>query len=453
MATISIKLLLFSLFFIKFCISENNVYRIPFGLRKNKDRNNDPDIAHNIFYNNIYVNLSTGTPPQTIPCYISMSDQIFTIRNKTFIKYNSSTYEELSEYKNDDPNNKIISGNKSMDILNINNKKQKINFILSNQMEYEIYLSGIIGLSIPKNIEEGVYPFFNSLKLAQLINSYTWTLKYYNNISLLDTINRNDINIGELIFGNEPHNYENDKNIYNKSQLIKINPISSYELAWDIYFDKFYLLNKTDNQKQVNISLNGKTKLMPGVGFIFMPKEFDYIINKRFFDKYFEEKICRYKLINDSFYIYIECDNNSSFKIESFPDLCFEHKQFETIFNFTYKDLFVYNEKENKYIFLMINDENLYGWIFGSIFMKKYQLIFNQDSKTMGYYKQMNFSSETEIDYIDNKKIIIRYIIIGVIFIASCIALILIGMYVQKICFSKKKKIKVNELEDEIINS
>ena len=471
MSIISKQIFLFSLVFIKFCISESDVFRIPFGLYK--ARNYNSDVVHDIFYNILYANLSVGTPPQNIRCELRMNSQIFTICNKTFNKNNSSTYEELSEYENDDDNNDIAFGNKSMDILNINNKKEKINFILSNKLKYDIYLFGIIGFSIPKNIEDGVYTFFSSLKKAQLINSYTWTLKFYNNISLMDTINGYDNNIGELIFGNEPHNYEKDKNRYNKTQLIKINPISSYELSWDINFDNFYLLyhdNENDNQTKVNIMLNGRTRLMPGVGFIFMPKEFNYIINKRFFDPYFKENICRSKYINDSFYGTIECDNNSSFKIDQFPDLCFEHKEFETTFNFTYKDLFVYNEKDDKYIFLMITDKYLYGWIFGSIFLKKYQLIFNQDSKTIGYYKSMNYNPEKDIDNMDdnndnndnnnngnnhnienNNDTITKYIIIGLLLIVFSVLLISIGMFFQKKFFSKKKKIKVNELEDEIL--
>lgn len=459
MEQISKNILIVSLLYIIFSLSitQDNELRIPFGLYNTKAKTMDLDLANNIFYNFLYINLSIGTPPQKILCELIMNSQTFTINNETFNKNNSSTYEELSKYENTDDKNEIASGYNSMDILNINSRNQKINFILSNKFKYINYPFGIIGLSIPNNIENNVYPFFNSLKLAQLINSFTWTLKYYDNLSLLDTINGNENNnkiIGELVIGNDPHNYEKETFKYNKSQLIKINPISSYEYSWDIQFDKIFLLyhgNENMNKSVINIQLNGRTKLMPGVGFIFMPKEFNYIINKRFFEKYFNKTICRSKFINDSFYSYIECDNISSFEISTFPDICFEHKTFETIFNFTYKDLFVYNENENKYIFLMTTDKYLSGWIFGSIFLKKYQLIFNQDSKTIGYYKPMDYDSETENNNKENKNdSIIKYVLIGIIIIITSILLISIGILIQKY-LSKKEKIKANELEDEIL--
>ena len=47
---------------------------------------------------------------------------------------------------------------------------------------------GIIGLKIPKKIQNGVYPFFNSFKTAELITSFVWTLKFYDNITLSQQI-------------------------------------------------------------------------------------------------------------------------------------------------------------------------------------------------------------------------------------------------------------------------
>ena len=288
-----------------------------------------------------------------------------------------------------------------------------------------------------------------------MINSYTWTLKYFDNISLIETLYGNENNniIGEFIFGDEPHNYEKDKSRYDRYQLIKVNPVSSYYFYWEIEFANIYMLypdneNNNNSSNRINIKLNGRTRIMPGAGFIFIPKEFNYIIEKRFFDNYYKEKICRGKTINNTIYGYIECDNINSFNVSSFPNICFEHKEFETTFNFTYQDLFVYDKEKDKYMFLMINDENLYGWIFGSIFLRKYQIIFNQDSKTIGYYKSMNNYYDNEKDTEKNKKYMITiYIIIGILLIVFCFLLIMFGMYIQKRYFNKKKK-RANELDN-----
>ena len=440
--------------FVNFCTSNNNIYRIPFGLYNTKGKNNNLDIIKNIYYNIIYVNLSVGTPSQIVPFGLNMNSQTFTIYNKIYNKNLSSSYEDLSKIEKTYENEDVSSGLNSMDVLNLNNQKYKINFILSSKLKFKNYPFGILGLLIPNKIESGVFPFFNTLKKGKIINSYTWTLKYYNNISLLDTIFGNEINnniIGEFIFGNEPHYYEEDKYRYNKSQLIKINPLSSYDFSWDIQFNNIYILfYHNQNYNKININLDGKTKLIPELGFIFVPKEFNYVLKKNFFEKYIEENVCRIKTFNNNYYEFIECDLNNKFKISSFPDICFEHKGLETTFNLTYKDLFIYDKNNNKYIFLMMNDKFISGWVFGSIFLRKYQFIFNQDSKTIGYYKSMNFYNKQiikEKNEIKNNYVIIKFIFIIILIIISSFLLLLIGMYIQN-TFFKKKKIKANELEE-----
>ena len=84
---------------------------------------------------------------------------------------------------------------------------------------------------------------------------------------------------------------------------------------------------------------------MPEIGFIIGPSEFFNSIKNNFFKKYLEEKVCRINKINNSFYNYIECNYNSLFEVSSFPKICFEHIGFETIFNLTYKDLFIVDKK------------------------------------------------------------------------------------------------------------
>jgi len=450
----------FALIFLFKMYSPNNiVYRIPFGLYNIKQIYNENDVINNIFNNIIYVNLSIGTPPQIVPFILNMNSQTFTVYEKVFNKNLSSTYKELSKLEILNDNEDISSGMNSKDILNINNQKKEINFIFSEVIKFKDYPFGILGLLIPNNIQEGVYPFLNSLKEEKIINSFTWSLKYFNNISLLTAIsvNKNNNNIiGEFIFGNEPHYYEEDKSKYNKSQLIKINPLSSYDFSWDITFDIIYLslkINQNNIQSSniMSINLNGRTKLAPEVGFIFIPKEFDYILKRQFFKKYFIKNICKSK-ISDEFYEFIECSENSSFNISSFPDIYFEHKEFGTNFTLTYEDLFIHDKLKSKYIFLMLNDKYISGWIFGSIFLRKYQLIFNQDSKTIGYYKSINYINSEYID--DNikdkrksKSNAFIKVIFLILFIAASLLLILIGMHIQKkYCY--KNRIKAKELED-----
>ena len=98
----------------------------------------------------------------------------------------------------------------------------------------------------------------------------------------------------------------------------------------------------------------------------------------------------------------------------------------------------------------MLSDKYLSGWIFGSIFLRKYQLIFNQDSKTIGYYKSMNYVLDNKKNNNNNSNNeIMKYIFIGVLILISSFLLFLIGMYIQKNYCNKNKKKKANELADE----
>ena len=160
--------------YLKIFISDTNVYRIPFGLYNIKGKKFSHDIANSIFYNLIYVNLSIGTPSQNVPFGLSINSQTFTVYNKTFNQSKSSTFEGKSNFTNDEDDNEIVSiGINSLDVLTINDKKQKINFILSTELKNIEYPFGIIGLAIPKNVEPGIYPFFNTLKEGSIINSFT----------------------------------------------------------------------------------------------------------------------------------------------------------------------------------------------------------------------------------------------------------------------------------------
>ena len=240
------KILTFSLFFKIIFISQCNEFKIPFGLYRNKELCSDFNIMNNIYFNILHVNLSFGTPPQNVPFLLTIRSQTFAINNQVYNNNHSQTYEELSNYTIDFYNEDefISSGFNSMDILNLKNKKEKINFVLITEIKYEKFPFGMLGLAIPNKVEPEVYPFFNSLSRANIINSFTWTLKYFDNISLIDTIYSNENNniIGELIFGNEPHNYEKNKKKYDRYQLIKINPISSYDFSWDIEFANIYMI-------------------------------------------------------------------------------------------------------------------------------------------------------------------------------------------------------------------
>ena len=92
--------------------------------------------------------------------------------------------------------------------------------------------------------------------------------------------------------------------------------------------------------------------------------------------------------MDDTNFRYIECDNNGFFNISSFPDIYFEHKEFETIFNLTYEDLFMLDKSKNKYIFLVFNNRYTDNWVFGNLFLKKINLLLMLIQKPLAIINQ-----------------------------------------------------------------
>ena len=377
----------------------NGIVRIPIGLINTNVHGNregaPKNIIKDIFYNLEYVNLTIGTPSQIIPCLININSQTFFISNKYFDSEQSSTYELLF----DDAKyyELVTSGIEVKDKFKINNKETYFNFILERESKNEYNLSNL-GLLIPNPIkDDDFYSLFASLKKAGLINSFTWTIKYFSNISLLDSIygyGKSNNAIGELIIGDEPHNYEPNKRIYNESEYIKINTVSS--LYKDIEFNSIYLKlkDKENNQNENNkkeeiIKIHGlyTTEINPDIEFIVGTSDFFSSIRDIFFFQY--KKICNEKFIKDTRFRYIECNKDAKFKVSSFPDIYFENEEFGAVFTLTYEDLFIFDEINSKYIFLIFNERSIPTWVFGIIFLRKYQFIFSSEPKVIGYYKSM----------------------------------------------------------------
>ena len=124
--------------------------------------------------------------------------------------------------------------------------------------------------------------------------------------------------IKEFIFGDEPHNYEKDKEKYNKTEFYKISPFPyDGDLYWDIEFNSVFLSFK-ENKKNTNTKIyiqgdNKMAEIIPNNMFIYGPNELFDSLKKNFFNKYFENNICREKKINNNFNYYIECDYDSPF--------------------------------------------------------------------------------------------------------------------------------------------
>ena len=138
------------------------------------------------------------------------------------------------------------------------------------------------------------------------------------------------------------------------------------------------------------------------------------------------------------YYIYV-CDNEIKSKFNLFPDLIFYLQNSNYNFTFGYEDLFML--KNNKYYFNVIFVGGLNNWRFGLPFFLKYQLVFNQDTKQIGFYT--NFTKKEEKNYIYNN----IWFWIGIS--AVVIGIIIATVFMTKKYFENKNRRKrANELDD-----
>ena len=426
-------------------ICSKDIIRIPFGLRNLKSTTSQY-LSENIFQNIIYINLTIGTPPQNIPSSLEINCQTFYLPTEAFDKKKSSTFYSTSDKETDIKYEEIKSAYHCTDILHINGQSKHIHFLLAEDSPQEI---GNIGLLAPNKVETDIYPFFQSLNKAGIISSYSWTLKYFQNISLIDSIN-GDKPIGEFIFGDDPHNYENNKNQYDEKYFHKIPMLKTEGVDYyDLLFNNIYITERDENGQNIIIYIEGikEAELLPDRNFIVAPEQFFITIKNELFNGYFLNDCCREKVVGN-FYFYIECDNDEKkFLVQSFPDLYFEHRNLSTIFNLTYKDLFIIDPKTNKYIFLIFSYQyNSETWKLGTPFLRKYQFVFNEETKTIGYY---NLNKPAYLNNDEDEKPVSNFLIYSLIGV-NAVVIIIAGivvyfLFLRNKCCNKKKEMQFDD--------
>jgi hypothetical protein len=129
-------------------------------------------------------------------------------------------------------------------------------------------------------------------------------------------------------------------------------------------------------------------------------------------------------------YKYFVCDSNVN--LDDFSELKFYEKNLNYTFILNKNDLFELNDGK---IYLKIIEQHYYSknWVFGRLFLKKYQLYFDYDRKTIGIY--INKKNESNLG--------IYLLFIFLIFI------IIILIYLLFKFWKNKRKKRAFELDDE----
>jgi len=364
-----------------------------------------------------------------------------------FQKYiNESNRQELIELTHN-----ITKTNKTaFSIMRIKNK--------SNNSNKKYYEYGILGLKLNKNSYNKLPELLSSLKQSRDINSYSFSLKFRNEINKGFTYNENK---GYFIIGEE---LTDDK--FEMDRICYTNAINyGGGINWETKFDNIYSRNiKIDSSNR-----EFKSKRNQGIFYVNKPyilgtKEYHEFIKEIFFEELIEKNICfiNDKIDNKNYFSYF-CDSTSVIFMNKlsnkFPDLIFEHKELGGNFTLTQKDLFAYNafNKSDLNLYFLVMFANpkghsfIFSWTLGIPFLKKYRLSFNFDTHKIGYYKDdgkiimhkgIGNNSKSLYNYnFTFSKIIIIIILIFVIFI--------LGMIFQRKFIKLSRKKKSYELDDD----
>ena len=435
---------------------------------QNNDKENSENLSASEYFmkynysNTIYSEISLGTPEQKTNFIISMSKSSFYLGsdlciNPKFSSYynydKSSTFHNLTTCSDKfesfsnacEMHEKIYLYNNT----NLDSSVPIVDMILlyvqnNSKLTNDENACGVLGLSlINKDVNSVDQRFFSYLKHKGVISKWTWTFQFFNDN------NKNNYD-GYFIAGALPHEYDKKNFNYYDYKNIKVET-REIMYAWDIKFHKIYfynnqklLINFKDNifidSGNINNYLQGELNL--DYNYIVTNQEFFKLLKNQFFNDYLTNNICvseNVSYLNNAQnpYEVISCDKKK-FDPKKFPTIYLYHLELNYTFSFDYKELF--SEINGKIVFLMTtsNFNDVY-WIFGKLFMKKYQLTFDIDNRIIISYLKEKENGEKNNLYI--------YLIIGSI-ILIIIALIG-GIYIGKKLWDKSKKKRANELVDD----
>ena len=277
--------------------------------------------------------------------------------------------------------------------FNVYNDKTKLN------KEIEVELDFILGVDL-LSLNDRVYflnmgfPVVNDktisdrfkfdmviqLKQKNIIDNYNWFIFYGDEFNKGEEVIKAE-EISKLnpvlLIGTLPH-YYNKKKFY-ESQLL--NTYSNLYF-WSITFKDIYIYKYSPTGEKSKLSTFADVvEIYLDDIMIYGPMYYITMVKTEFFNKY---KSCKsYKDPEIRYY----CEKNENFGIDElklFPSLFLDQAFLNYTFELTYKDLFI--EMDDKYHFLVVPNSDDETWSIGYSLLKKYQFVFNQDSRTVGFY-------------------------------------------------------------------
>ena len=426
------------------------------------------------FYNNKYIdknNLYLNN--RTIPINITKIGYNKNL-SKTFSKNNVTNWP--ASYKN----NNYLPGLESLIIDDYRNiltksyeKKQIYPFSQNNLIKFgfvyedinitneeknkDSEICGSIGLAL--YYDKNNNKFIEQLKSSNITTNYYWSFNY------------TSLDRGFIIFGFLPHEYNPSE--YKADDLMETyTNIDEGIMKWSMDLNEIYFYSdkNTKNEKISVKSLIAEGDFEFSLQLIVGSYSYQELITEYFFKDYYDKNICFEEEYNLNIkYSIIRCKKEDFEKnIINFPKLFLYNRALLNVFELSYEDLFI-SIGDYIYFLVIFRKGGLYQtnqtWKLGIPFLKKHHIIFNTDTKRIGYYVKVKNNNNNNNNDKENKKneeiddkdsvgfldkiknfISLRTLLEIIIIIIFIVILIYLG---RKLYYYKKKQKKPYELQDE----
>ena len=453
----------------------NNFYILPFDSILIKDvlLNENLSFYDYLFQNELYTNLSIGTPSQNVKSIITFESKGFYIYQEAFNYSLSSTakkyYWQFNKYFFNSMSYMITDHfyfnyyNKNL-TNNIFKTNEALFIIISNKKEKKKYFNyGFIGLAYEdKKVYESpetTIEFINTAKkILNLKNKEFYFDFNKDNYTYKNFFN--NYHKGNLIIGNHLNVEEKyEKNKVNYTYFLRDRNSLKMIINFDCIYSQINSLYPENNNFTKFNSVQLGIELRANLPYLIGTNDYLDYINKTFFGELINKNICYFNINNsttntknlNSFICNGKSDDLINTLKYKFPELIFESKDLGKNFSLNINDLFSFNNFNksdyNLYFLIFFHNKKTTenkNWVLGIPFFKKYKMIFDYENKRIGYYL------ETKIYKLDNKKeTFISNNLFTILFVIIFIVIIFIfGMKFQKKIMKIPRKNKVNELDE-----
>ena len=397
----------------------------------------------------LYTTLEIGNPPQKVKVILTYQDCGFKIGLAKRCIYEE---EYLSHYYKNDSSDFYYTDKYIYNIYEFDNGHSAADSIKLykdiNLKQYQSFksmdfylgtdtnesLCGVVGFKMDRadtycrNIS-----IIRNFKSNNMTNNYKWTLKY----------NSNSNDEGLIIFGT---NMKDLIKNYNENNLYQIQTRyigGGYPWCFDIHLmtvfgDKNMTFEGPDRWIEINNDFS----------FLVGNSDYETYLDNNYFQEYFDKNICykkKWKYNEYSIFYVYECDKAKFGKedIKKFPSLSFLNRDLQTELVFEKNELFY--ETKYKYFYNVVFREYKGGyWVFGKLFLKKYQVFFDLDSDVIYIYKASKENKDSDSGMSSGTKTFLLVTgIIGLICIVG-----VLGYFLGK-NLNKMRRRKANELADD----